>query len=137
MSIKARSCLQGMSSGRVTVSGRVAILEGAEAADAKSAFLAKNPQSFWVEFGDFSWFRMDNVVTARLVGGFGRIKQVRNASTSDTVLFCHCTEDVNVVNGLPADMSSTLLFACRYLQRNLLQPSQTLWHSTQLQSHST
>ncbi|CAK0763075.1 hypothetical protein CVIRNUC_003021 [Coccomyxa viridis] len=67
---------QGMSSGRVTVSGRVAILEGAEAADAKSAFLAKNPQSFWVEFGDFSWFRMDDVVTARLVGGFGRIKQI-------------------------------------------------------------
>lgn len=65
-----------MSSGRVTVSGKVAILEGDDAAAAKKAFLAKNPQSFWVEFGDFSWFRMDTVVTARLVGGFGRIKQV-------------------------------------------------------------
>ena len=74
--------LQGMSSGRVTVAGRVALLEGADAADAKKAFLAKNPQSFWVEFGDFSWFRMDSVVTARLVGGFGRIKQVLPAFSS-------------------------------------------------------
>ena len=98
MSVKVRSCLQGMSSGRVTVSGRVAILEGAEAADAKSAFLAKNPQSFWVEFGDFSWFRMDDVVTARLVGGFGRIKQVRNFSISDTVPSSHCIVQGNVVN---------------------------------------
>lgn len=65
-----------MSSGRVTVSGKVATLEGDDAVAAKKAFLAKNPQSFWVEFGDFSWFRMDTVVTARLVGGFGRIKQV-------------------------------------------------------------
>lgn len=51
-------------------------MEGDDAAAAKKAFLAKNPQSFWVEFGDFSWFRMDTVVTARLVGGFGRIKQI-------------------------------------------------------------
>jgi hypothetical protein len=32
--------------------------------------------SFWVDFGDFSWFRMETIVTGRLVGGFGRIKQV-------------------------------------------------------------
>ncbi|CAL5219739.1 g1637 [Coccomyxa viridis] len=67
---------QGMSSGRVTVAGKMALLEGADAADAKKAFLAKNPNSFWVEFGDFAWFRMDSVATARLVGGFGRIKQI-------------------------------------------------------------
>ncbi len=68
--------LQGMSSGRVTVAGKMALLEGADAADAKKAFLARNPKSFWVEFGDFAWFRMDSIATARLVGGFGRIKQV-------------------------------------------------------------
>ena len=71
-----------MSSGRVTVSGTVALLEGADVADAKKSFLAKNPNSFWVEFGDFAWFRMDSVATARLVGGFGRIKQVLSASDS-------------------------------------------------------
>ena len=62
------------------MSGTVALLEGADVADAKKAFLAKNPNSFWVEFGDFAWFRMDSVATARLVGGFGRIKQVLSAS---------------------------------------------------------
>lgn len=68
--------LQGMSSSRLTIAGRMALLDGPDAAEAKKAFLAKNPQSFWVEFGDFSWFRMDSIATARLVGGFGRIKQV-------------------------------------------------------------
>ena len=80
-----RAMLQEMSSGRVTLSGKVAILEGADAADAKAAFVAKNPESFWVEFGDFSWFRMDTVVTARLVGGFGRIKQVLLASLAGCI----------------------------------------------------
>jgi hypothetical protein len=32
--------------------------------------------SFWVDFGDFSWFRMDKILTARLVGGFARAHQV-------------------------------------------------------------
>ena len=79
-----------MSSGRVTVSGTVALLEGADNADAKKAFLAKNPNSFWVEFGDFAWFRMDSIATARLVGGFGRIKQVLSASdflASESLLY--------------------------------------------------
>lgn len=78
--------LQGMSSGRVTIAGRMALLEGESAADAKKAFLAKNPESFWVEFGDFSWFQMDSIVTARLVGGFGRIKQVPPACVPYTQL---------------------------------------------------
>ena len=70
-----------MSSGRVTIAGRMALLDGPDAAEAKKAFLAKNPQSFWVEFGDFSWFRMGSIATARLVGGFGRIKQVPQTSS--------------------------------------------------------
>ncbi|CAL8467755.1 g7293 [Coccomyxa elongata] len=67
---------QGMSDARVTISGTVCLLEDGDVADAKKVFLQKNPGSFWVEFGDFQWFRMDNIATARLVGGFGRIKQI-------------------------------------------------------------
>ena len=29
--------------------------------------------------GDFTWFRMEPVVTGRLISGFGRIKQVSSA----------------------------------------------------------
>ena len=29
-----------------------------------------------MDFGDFSWFRMDKILTARLVGGFARAFQV-------------------------------------------------------------
>lgn len=67
---------QGMADARVTISGTVCLLEDGNIADAKKVFLQKNPGSFWVEFGDFSWFRMENIATARLIGGFGRIKQI-------------------------------------------------------------
>ena len=94
---------QGMASGRVTVSGKVAILEGDDAAAAKKAFLAKNPQSFWVEFGDFSWFRMDTVVTARLVGGFGRIKQVPSQPHLPSIPVLSCVRGLqHQVSLLPA-----------------------------------
>ena len=32
-----------------------------------------------VDFGDFSWFRLEPIINGRLVGGFGRIKTVSAA----------------------------------------------------------
>ena len=88
----------------MTVAGQVSPLAGDELEGAKSAFKEKNPgtslgrdlpphrliclrcdpdrarchaESFWVDFGDFSWYRMETIASARLVGGFGRIKQAR------------------------------------------------------------
>jgi hypothetical protein len=39
---------------------------------ARDLYLAKHPDAFWVDFGDFSWHRMDNILGARLIGGFAR-----------------------------------------------------------------
>lgn len=48
--------LQGIADGRVNLIGRMApITDDAEKAAAKAAYLAKHPNSFWVEFGDFRW----------------------------------------------------------------------------------
>jgi hypothetical protein len=70
--------LQGIADGRITLMGRAApIADEAEKMAAKAVYMAKHPNSFWVEFGDFAWFRMNEVVAARLVAGFARAGTVR------------------------------------------------------------
>lgn len=63
----------GAADARVTLTGTVTpIADPADAAAAREAYLGKHPDAFWVDFGDFSWHRMDAVAGARLVGGFAR-----------------------------------------------------------------
>jgi putative heme iron utilization protein len=38
-------------------------------------YLSKHPNAFWVNFGDFNWFRL-NVENVRFVGGFARAGDV-------------------------------------------------------------
>jgi len=67
----------GLSDARVNVVGHVVPLSGAEdVTEAKELYLSRHPHSFWVEFGDFTWFKMEKVVSARLVGGFGRVGKI-------------------------------------------------------------
>jgi hypothetical protein len=63
----------GAGDGRVTLTGTVTKLKDTdEQKNAREEYLKKHPDAFWVDFGDFSWHRMDAVVGARLVGGFAR-----------------------------------------------------------------
>ena len=63
----------GAADARVTLTGTVTkIADPEDAKGAREAYLAKHPDAFWVDFGDFTWHRMDAVVGARLVGGFAR-----------------------------------------------------------------
>lgn len=63
----------GAADARVTITGTVQPLaEGDETKAAREAYLVKHPDAFWVDFGDFSWHRMDGILGARLVGGFAR-----------------------------------------------------------------
>jgi putative heme iron utilization protein len=56
---------------RVTVVGNAATLATSEVADARGLYLERHPNSkYWVDFDDFSFFRMD-VVDVYYVGGFG------------------------------------------------------------------
>jgi putative heme iron utilization protein len=56
---------------RVTVVGNAATLAAPEVADARALYLERHPNSkYWVDFDDFSFFRMD-VVDVYYVGGFG------------------------------------------------------------------
>ena len=63
----------GAADARVTITGTVApITDAADQKAARETYLAKHPDAFWVDFGDFSWHRMDGILGARLVGGFAR-----------------------------------------------------------------
>ena len=56
---------------RVTLVGEVTVLAGPEVAEARTLYLARYENSkYWVDFEDFSFYRM-NVVDVYYVGGFG------------------------------------------------------------------
>ena len=60
--------------------GDIAPVPEADKEGVRSAYLARNPGSFWVNFGDFTLFRMTRMVTGRLIGGFARAGQVGSAT---------------------------------------------------------
>jgi hypothetical protein len=56
---------------RVTLVGNVALVPETDAAEARRLYLARHPNSkYWVDFEDFSFYRME-VVDVYYVGGFG------------------------------------------------------------------
>src|SRR5579871_3291921 len=56
---------------RVTLVGNVLLVPEAEIASARAIYLERHPNSkYWVDFDDFSFYRMD-VIDVYYVGGFG------------------------------------------------------------------
>jgi putative heme iron utilization protein len=63
---------KGAADGRVNLMGRVELIRNSDEKEAaKAIYLQKHPNAFWVNFGDFNWFRM-TVDKVRFVGGFAR-----------------------------------------------------------------
>eukprot|EP00578_Thalassiosira_sp_NH16_P006635 CAMPEP_0181109454 /NCGR_PEP_ID=MMETSP1071-20121207/18182_1 /TAXON_ID=35127 /ORGANISM="Thalassiosira sp., Strain NH16" /LENGTH=329 /DNA_ID=CAMNT_0023193145 /DNA_START=64 /DNA_END=1053 /DNA_ORIENTATION=+ len=74
---------KGAADGRVNLMGKVTLV-GAEERDAmKEIYLAKHPGAFWVNFGDFNWFRMEEIVDIRFVGGFARAGSITPKDYAD------------------------------------------------------
>jgi len=67
---------KGAADGRVNLLGRVKLVPKEERDSLKEVYLSKHPNAFWVNFGDFNWFRMDEIVDIRFVGGFARAGNV-------------------------------------------------------------
>jgi len=74
---------KGAADGRVNLMGKVSLIPEEEKEAAKNTYLAKHPSAFWVEFGDFSWFRMDEIKDIRFVGGFARAGSVTPKKYND------------------------------------------------------
>ena len=67
---------KGAADGRVTLMGRIRKCSSDEAGPLREVYLAKHPNAFWVDFGDFTWFRMHQLEAVRFVGGFARAGKV-------------------------------------------------------------
>lgn len=63
---------KGLADARVCLTGDVQVVPDAEVEPLRTLYKARHPGSFWVDFGDFTWFHMQDVKAARLVGGFAR-----------------------------------------------------------------
>ena len=77
--LQSDSSTDPLASGRVTLMGRVARLGANERAGVKAAYLAAQPNaSYWVEFEDFAFWRLD-VEDVYFVGGFAAMGWVEAA----------------------------------------------------------
>jgi len=64
---------KGASEGRVTLIGDIKrVKDEAEVAELRKVYKQKHPNAFWVDFGDFLWFRMSELKAVRFIGGFAR-----------------------------------------------------------------
>lgn len=59
-----------LADGRFMLQGTVRPVQDAEKPPLRELFLKKHPGSFYVDFGDFKWFILDNVRALRFNGGF-------------------------------------------------------------------
>ncbi|PNH12245.1 hypothetical protein TSOC_000823 [Tetrabaena socialis] len=68
---------QGMDCARMSLQGVVSPVPEEDKPRLREVFLKKYPSAFYVDFGDFRWFRVDKVVAVRFNGGFGRAPKLR------------------------------------------------------------
>ena len=68
----AQKGFKGAADGRVNLMGTCTRLTDQDLIDeSKKTYLSKHPGAFWVDFGDFFWYRME-IEAIRFVGGFAR-----------------------------------------------------------------
>ncbi len=67
---------KGLADARVCLTGEITPIAQEALSPLKELYKARHPGSFWVDFGDFKWFQMENVVAARVIGGFARAGSV-------------------------------------------------------------
>jgi len=66
---------KGAADGRVNLMGKTTLLSQDEKEAAKATYLKKHPGAFWIEFGDFNFFKME-IEKVNFVGGFARAGSV-------------------------------------------------------------
>ena len=67
---------EGAADARVCLTGTVRRVPEARGAAARERYLARHPDAFWVDFGDFTFWQMEDLKAIRLVGGFARAGSV-------------------------------------------------------------
>jgi len=68
---------KGAADSRVNLLGNVKLVPPSDREACKNIYKTKHPNAFWADFGDFNWFRMEEIVDIRFVGGFARAGNVK------------------------------------------------------------
>jgi len=66
------SGFQGAADGRVSLTGDMVKVPSDQIEQCQTTYLKKHEGAYWVQFGDFTWFRLSSVRRVRFVGGFAR-----------------------------------------------------------------
>jgi putative heme iron utilization protein len=104
-----------LASGRVTLMGRMTAVADDERAAVRDRYLAANPaSSYYIDFGDFAFYRLD-VESIRYVGGYGRMSWVdasRYAAAEPDPLVDAAP---GIIEHMNADHADAQLLYCRHL----------------------
>jgi len=96
----ASSAFKGAADGRVNLMGQVKLVPKDERDALKPLYLENHPDAFWVDFGDFNWFKME-IERINFVGGFARAgsitpEEYKNAKPDAISAFgSHVAEHMN------------------------------------------
>jgi putative heme iron utilization protein len=98
---------------RVTVVGNALVLAGADAAEARRLYLERQPNSkYWVDFDDFSFFRM-GVVDVYYVGGFGVMGWIAAADYAQAQADPLADAAAGILQHMNADHQEALILLAR------------------------
>jgi putative heme iron utilization protein len=70
---------KGAADGRAVLIGDVSRLPQDKVPAYRENYKARHSDAFWIDFGDFTYFIMDNIKSVRFVGGFARAGEVSGA----------------------------------------------------------
>jgi Pyridoxamine 5'-phosphate oxidase len=74
--VVAKEGFKSMADTRGTVTGVFGRVPEDEVAACRELYLAAHPEAYWVDFGDFHYMRMKEIVQCNYIGGFGRATKV-------------------------------------------------------------
>jgi putative heme iron utilization protein len=100
---------------RVTVVGNVSVIQEPEVAEARRLYLELHPNSkYWVDFDDFSFFKMD-VVDVYYVGGFGVMGWIAAADYGEAHADPLADAAAGILQHMNADHQDALVVLARVL----------------------
>jgi heme iron utilization protein len=102
---------------RVTVVGNATVLAAPEASEARRLYLELHPNSkYWVDFDDFSFFRLD-VVDVYYVGGFGVMGWIAAADYAEAQPDPLADAAAGILQHMNADHQDALILLARFFAR--------------------
>jgi putative heme iron utilization protein len=104
-----------LASGRATLMGRMAPVEGAARPEAQDRYLAANPTAeYYIGFGDFVFYRLD-VTAIRYVGGYGRMSWVDAGAYAAAEPDPLAPAAAGIIGHMNADHAAAQVLYCRHL----------------------